>query len=519
MKNHSIFNDVLGPIMCGPSSSHSAGCARIGKMTQLLFGREVRRAEVVFDENGSYPDTYIGQGSDFGFTGGLLGYYTDNPRVKDAVTIAKQEGKQISFRNEDLGSHHPNEARIDVWNEDGEVELSVLTFSTGGGMFEIVRLNGFEVMIDGCRNQLFLCVEQEKTDAWMAWLQNQECKVTWEQRDKQTLFTIQSYHEALLQTLKDQNADEAIPTEGVLWLREAPAIMPVPMREKELDWNVDEKKEAWELALEYECSVGCLSREEVWKLAEHTMEVMERSSTPPDPETTKMYGFLPYQCQNMAGNAKKVRSVDTGVLNRAALCAIAVMENSCAHNLVVAAPTAGSSGVIPAAVVAVGKDMGCSQEELVKGLLAAGIVGAFIANQATFGAEVAGCQAENGAASAMAAAGVAQLLGGTTKQVFMAASLALQNMLGLVCDPVGGLTEIPCISRNVSAVTNAVMSANMVLWGFQPMIPLNETILAMLHVGTMLPAELRCTCKGGLCTTETGLCIARELEERRKNGQ
>ena len=98
----------------------------------------------------------------------------------------------------------------------------------------------------------------------------------------------------------------------------------------------------------------------------------------------------------------------------------------------------------------------------------------------------------------MAAAGVTQLLGGIVEQVFMAAGLTLQNMLGLVCDPVGGLTEIPCINRNVIAMSNAVMSANMVMWGYDPVIPLDETICAMYKVGQMMPAELRCTCKGGI---------------------
>lgn len=119
---------------------------------------------------------------------------------------------------------------------------------------------------------------------------------------------------------------------------------------------------------------------------------------------------------------------------------------------------------------------------------------------------------ENAPASAMAAAGVVQLLGGNVKQGFMAASLALQNMLGLVCDPVGGLTEIPCISRNINAMSNAVHSANMVMMGFDPVIPLDETILSMYEVGQMLPSELRCTCKGGLCNTKTAKCIVKNLK-------
>ena len=157
-----------------------------------------------------------------------------------------------------------------------------------------------------------------------------------------------------------------------------------------------------------------------------------------------------------------------------------------------------------------------TSEEIQKALLAAGLVGAFIANQATFGGEVGACQAENGSASAMAAAGLVQLMGGSVRQAFAAASLAMQNMLGLVCDPVGGRTEIPCIGRNVNAVFNAALSANMVLCGFDPVIPLDETILAMGEVGKQLPEALRCTCRGGLCTTATGRRLSEELNKKYK---
>ena len=159
--------------------------------------------------------------------------------------------------------------------------------------------------------------------------------------------------------------------------------------------------------------------------------------------------------------------------------------------------------------------MGLSDGEICKGLLAAGLVGAFIANQATFGGEVGACQAENGSASAMAAAGIVQLMHGTAEQGFNAASLAMQNMLGLICDPVAGLTEIPCIGRNVSAAANAIMSAYMVLCGFDPVIPLDETIVTMGKVGEQLPDELKCTCRGGLCASPTGCRLGEMAEANR----
>jgi L-serine dehydratase len=166
---------------------------------------------------------------------------------------------------------------------------------------------------------------------------------------------------------------------------------------------------------------------------------------------------------------------------------------------------------LPGAVLAVGEEMGLPDSEIAKAMLASGLVGVFIANQATFGAEVAGCQAENGSGSAMAAAGIVELLGGSAEDGFKAASLAMQNLLGLVCDPIACLAEIPCVNRNTVAAYNAVASAHMVLCGFDPVIPLDETIMAMLSVGRMLPRELRCTGLGGLCLTDTAKRIEAEL--------
>lgn len=531
MISHSIFNDVLGPIMAGPSSSHSAGCARIGRMTRLLWGKEIKKAVVVYDSKGSYPSTCVGQGSNFGFTGGLLGLKNDDSRMKDSIELAKEQGVDITFSQEVLSQRHPNEARIDIYDEDGEVGLSVLTFSTGGGMFEIVEMDGFPVFMDGSKEQVYVCCYPWAARKFYDRLEKVAKKITVPAPKGTVLsfcntmicaedFTINSQEiDVLIEELKKEK--------GVAYIRKGKVVLPVSMkqenkpvfstaeeaisyREAEMK-KTDCNKEMWQLAMDYECSLGDVSQEDVWRLAEHTLDIMKAATTPPNPETTGMFGFLPYQSMSMQEKRKSVRTVNTGYLDKAMMYALAVMENSCAHNIVVASPTAGSSGVIPAAILAVGEEMGCTKEEMVKALLASGLAGAFIANQASFGAEVAACQAENGSASAMAAAGVVQLLGGDAEQGFKAASLALQNMLGLVCDPVGGLTEIPCISRNISAMANAVQSANMVILGFDPVIPLDETILSMYEVGQMLPSELRCTCKGGLCNTKTAKGIVQKL--------
>jgi len=510
MNYRSIVNDILGPIMAGPSSSHSAGCARIGRLARCLWGRDIKRAVVVYDSHGSYPGTCEGQGSNFGFTGGLIGMKNDDPRIKDSRKIAAEQGIDISFSVETLSGSHPNEARIDVY--DGEnVRMSLLTFSTGGGMFRIAEMDGFPVEMDGSKKQIFALLSEENAEH--AKKMAAEYGSSELIRGRLLCITGIKNEEALLRELRSFCPE---------YIRYADVILPLPVKNGVPPFTTVPEALAYAektgadlpgLGLEYELSVADADEREIMKEMHRLLDAMRGASQAPDPRKTEKFGFLPYRCRDMMARSASVKTVDTGWLNKAMFYAVAVMENSCAHNIVTASPTAGSSGVIPAAVVAVGEEMGLSDEEIIRGLLAAGLAGSFIGNHATFGAEVAGCQAENGSASAMAACGVVQLLGGTAEQGFMAASLALQNTLGLVCDPVGGLTEIPCISRNVMAMSNAVMAANMVMLGFDPVIPFDEVIGVMMDIGRKMPEELRCTCRGGLCVTETACKKVREIKK------
>ena len=144
MKKSSILNDVLGPVIAGPSSSHTAGPGKIGLAVRSMWGKKIRNVDVVYEQGGSYPSTHVGQGSDFGFAAGLMGMTTDDPRFRDSLSLAGEQGVNVTFRFADLGLPHPNTARIDVV-EDGKVQLSALSFSTGGGTFEIVEMDGFAI--------------------------------------------------------------------------------------------------------------------------------------------------------------------------------------------------------------------------------------------------------------------------------------------------------------------------------------------------------------------------------------
>jgi L-serine dehydratase len=208
-------------------------------------------------------------------------------------------------------------------------------------------------------------------------------------------------------------------------------------------------------------------------------------------------------------NAGKL--LDIGMMNLMTMYVTALMEIKSSMGIIVAAPTAGACGGLPGAILGAAHTMHSIPKKIIQAMLAAGLIGVFIAHGATFAAEVAGCQAETGAGSAMAAAGLVELAGGSADQAISAASLALQNTFGLTCDPIANRVEAPCLGKNVMAAANAVTSANMALSDFAALIPLDEVIDAMYQVGTSLPHELRCTALGGLSVTKTAKKIERAL--------
>jgi L-serine dehydratase len=216
-------------------------------------------------------------------------------------------------------------------------------------------------------------------------------------------------------------------------------------------------------------------------------------------------------------SALQARSLlDAGVLNTIIAYVSALMEVKSAMGVILAAPTAGACAALPGAVIGAADFTGADDGAVVKALLAGGLIGIFITAGATFSAEVGGCQAETGAAAGMAAAALTDLAGGTAEQALAAASIALQNSLGLICDPVANRVEVPCLGKNIMAAANALSCANMALAGYDQVIPLDEVIQTMDHVGRSLPRELRCTALGGLSVTPTSRSIESLLQIRQQ---
>lgn len=209
-------------------------------------------------------------------------------------------------------------------------------------------------------------------------------------------------------------------------------------------------------------------------------------------ESRKLYEFQ-FQGKSLCGN----------VLSRSITYAMATLETNASMGLIVASPTAGSAGIVPGLMLALQEVYEFSDEKIRQALFNAGAIGYLAMRNATVAGAVGGCQAEVGIASAMAASAAVELLGGTPLQCTYAASTVLMNMLGLVCDPVGGLVEYPCQNRNAAGVANALIAAEMALAGIPQLISLDEMIQTMFSVGKKIPAELRETAMGGCAVTQS----------------
>lgn len=217
------------------------------------------------------------------------------------------------------------------------------------------------------------------------------------------------------------------------------------------------------------------------------------------------------------GDAKKLKSYyekeGTAAgqeLNKAVAAAMAVLEVNASMGQIVAAPTAGSSGILPGSIITTAQRFAKKDEDIVNVLFTAAAVGYLITRNGTVAGAEGGCQAETGAAAAMAAAAVVEMMGGTPAQALDAAAMAIKNILGLVCDPIAGLVEAPCIKRNAIGTANALISADMALAGVKSIIPFDEVVEAMLKIGRSMPCDLKETGMGGLAWTPTG----KQIHER-----
>ena len=511
----SIFNDVIGPVMRGPSSSHCAAALRIGQMARALMDGNLQDVLIQFDPHGSLATTHTSQGSDMGLFSGLMGWEATDERLPRAAQALADAGVAVRIEITDLKADHPNTYHLVLNNTSEQHTLTAL--STGGGMIEVVDIDSFPVSMAGDYYET-LFMAGSNGPALKEYLR--------ENTSADNILLHESDNTCLVEVKAQQflNADvlEKLETRfSIRGVKRIEPVLPVLSRqgltvpfttcEQMLAYHVDQDAPLWQLALTYEAMRGDFSESEALTRMVDIVRILRHSLQEGLRGTQYKDRVLGCQSGGFAQHLKQGTLLDGGVLNHIILYVSALMEVKSAMGVIVAAPTAGACAALPGACLAVGDQQGRSDEKVARAMLAGALIGVFIATDSTYAAEVAGCQAECGAAAGMAAAALATLGGGTTRQAVGAASMALQNSFGMVCDPVANRVEVPCLGKNVMAASNALSCANMALAGYDPVAPLDEVIRAMDKVGRSLPHELRCTALGGLSVTPTSKAIEKRL--------
>ncbi len=463
----SIFNDVIGPVMRGPSSSHCAAALRIGRAARDLMEGKIGEVLIKFDTNGSLATTHASQGSDMGLFGGLLGWDTTDERLVESSSAVSAAGIKVDIKIGAYGAEHPNTYMLTLKNSSETHTL--VAISTGGGMIEVIEIDGIRLSLAGDYFETLIYVNSNGSDLF------QKFK---EQLDADAVLLLGEDGHQIIEVKAQAFLDDSIISDlfsaGVIRsVKKISPILPVMSHrdiqvpfitcQEMLQYNTGKDLALWELAIHYESARGSLTHAQVMEKMQEIVCILQKSIAEGIRGTTYADRILGNQSGQFQAFLDQGHLLDGGMLNQIILYVTAMMEVKSSMGVIVAAPTAGACAGLPGACIGAASAMGLSLAEMTRAMLAAGLIGVFIAAHSTFAAEVGGCQAECGSGSGMAAAALVSLAKGTTQQSVSAASMALQNMLGLICDPVANRVEVPCLGKNVMAASNALACANMAI--------------------------------------------------------
>ena len=521
------LRDIIGPLRVGPSSSHTAGALACALMARNLCADEPKR--VTFRLLGSFAHTYRGHGTDKALVAGMLGFSADDLRIRDSFEWAEKAGLSFTFLPDPEGDDftHPN--TIDIHVEDAEgTALDVRGESIGGGAAVISRLDGIDVQITG--EHTSVVVKQRDVAGVLAHIAkclsddgvNIATTRMFRERRGDVAYTVLECD----QGVSDRTRKLILSHPGISAVRVIPADSlragngahdPAPQeaeyalkRFEELDfasgaamveWCERESKPLSAAFAEREHALAAVQGrpDDAREYLARALDVMrEAAHRPLDEAVRSMGGLLGGEASRLRALHESGRGICSGPVAKAATYAMAVLETNASMGRIVASPTAGSAGVVPGVLFALGEERELSDDELVRGLLCAAAVGYLITRNATVSGAEGGCQAEVGAAAAMAAAACVELTGGSAQECLNAAATTLSNLMGLVCDPVAGLVEVPCQKRNAAGAAAAITGADIALAGIGNLVGFDETVDAMYAVGKSLPFELRESALGGL---------------------
>lgn len=532
------IKDIIGPIMVGPSSSHTAGALRIASMARQLCPETP--VDVEFKLYGSFAHTYRGHGTDRALCAGMLGLHADDLRIRDSLELARSKGMHVVFTPlPDEPCDHPNTVDIEARTSDGAF-LSVRGESIGGGAAVLRRINGIDLSITGEHASAVVRQHDEKgvlahiAQSFNAFGINIATARMFRERRGEMAYTVLETDSPIPSGVRDAilthpgivdvrviPADNSFASEGCA----EPDITAIDRFEK-LDFTSGEELLAY--CTQHGCSIAEAFRARETALCEsmgrrddldaylaRACDVMRESATAPakNPKPT-MGGLIGGESDALT----KLHDIKGGIcesqLAHASAYALGVLETNASMGRIVAAPTAGSSGVLPAVLLVLREGHRYDDHMMNDALVCAAAIGYLIARNATVSGAEGGCQAEIGAAAAMAAAAATQLAAGTPRQCFDAAANALSNLMGLVCDPIAGLVEVPCQKRNASAAACALVSAEISLAGIENLVDFDQTVQAMLEVGRSLPFELRESALGGIAAEPAACAWCRDFKDR-----
>lgn len=516
MKRISILNHVLGPVMRGPSSSHTAGAYRIARAARAFLGGEPGEGRVRFDPGGSFGVLFREQGADKAFAAGLAGIPLADERFFQAVGLAEAAGIRLAFEVAHLeASGHPNDMELALSGREGNT-LSARARSVGGGQVRFTQLWGFPVDLDF---ETFALAAEVAAGAEAPFREALDGAV-------EPLAPVEAVRSGervlLLAKCAEAPAPEVLSRlEGipcVTRVRCAPPCGLVPRGEARFDSAAGAEilarahgNSLGRAAMEHEAALLGLPPAAVEEEAEQRLAVMAASVRAGLADRGAALQLLRPCAAEVARAEREGRLAHGGFHARLAARALAVMHVNSSMGVVCAAPTGGSAGVLPAVLQTLREEKGLPPEAIRRAFFAAGAVGLVTAARATFAAEEAGCQVEIGAAGAMAAAAVVEAAGGAAARALDAAAVAFQNTMGSVCDLVQGVVEIPCHTRNAAAASAAFVCADLVLGGYANPVPLDETVDAVRETGRMLPPALRCTARGGLAAAPSARALPRRV--------
>ncbi len=485
-----------------------------------ILDEPLKEALIEFDIEGSWASNYREQGTTMGLNGGLLGLEITDGQMKKTDELAKEKGVSIRYKISSFQTKHPNTVRLTLKGHHG-CSIQVLAASLGGGSIQIQKIDGHDVNISGGFFELLLFHTNDPTIASkIAKIIPVKGEILESIQENSRLTGFKFSQEIQAEELDKIKKFAA--SLRILYVRPVLPIvsgketkLPFTTIDSLLTYAEKEKLSMGDMGLVYEKCQSGLSATALKSRMESIIAIIDTSISKAMEGTSFQDRILPQQSHliQMAEAASKIPK--NLLVNQIVSHVTAIMESKSAMEVIVANPTAGSCGTVGGVLKAVADDLAAPREAVIQAYFAAGLVGAYFAMGPGFSAEEHGCQVECGAASGMAAAGIVQLYGGTAHQAVAAASMAIQNMIGLICDPVADRVEVPCLGKNISAAMNALSSATMACSGFDAVIPLDEVIATVSKVSRDMPSCVKCTGKGGLALTKTALELKTKLEKRR----